>query len=75
MLWFNFLEDYGCVLGYAEWIKYRFIEIPIITIKEVSHGTDNDTRFEEPQQHYGNKNSKSNNRDSNHHDHRGISWY
>ena len=52
MLWFNFLEDYGCVLGYAEWIKYRFIEIPIITIKEVSHGTDNDTGFEEPQQQY-----------------------
>ena len=32
-----------------------------ITIKEVSHGTDNDTGFEEPQQHNGNNNSKSNN--------------
>ena len=51
------------------------IGIPIITIKEVSHGTDNHTGFEEPQQHNGNNNNKSFNRDSNHHDHRGISWY
>ena len=27
------------------------IGIPIITITEVSHGTDNNTGFEDPQQH------------------------
>ena len=44
--------DYGCVLRYAERIEYRFIQIPINTIKEVSHGTDNGAGFEEPQQQY-----------------------
>ena len=38
------------------------IGIPIITIKEVSHGTDKNTGFEEPQQHKFNSTLGSKNR-------------